>query len=266
MLLTCSFLLVNICANAQKLPKIQQTSFRAPLNIRIDGKLNEWDNQFKAYNTATEVFYTLSNDDKYLYLALQANDPLVIRKIINAGITFTINTSGNKKDHNIAFTYPIFDKQNFPVLNLRQKPIVTKDSTIGSKQIDSFVNEANSQLSSKAKEIKIKGIPGFTDSLISVYNKYEIKAASLFNHKIAYNYELAIPIKYLGLTINDPVKFIYNIQLNGSFLVEGVIFTPPDANGNTSMTITVKNPPRGIELQYMKYPNDFWGEYNLAVK
>ena len=259
---------VGTYANAQKLPKVQQVSKRAPLNIKIDGKTNEWNNKFLAYNTNVDLFYTLSNDDKNLYLTVRAVDPLVIRKIINGGLVFTINTSDNKSDksHNISFGYPVFDRQNWPILNIRQKPVVTKDSSISSKQVDSFMYAANQQMSTKAKEIKISGISAIDDTLISVYNDYEIKASGLFDHQVAYNFELAIPLKYLGLNVNEKQKFSYNILLNGSDHVEGVILLSKNyVNGEARGGMIVpKNPPRGIEIEYMRYPNDFWGEYTLA--
>lgn len=256
---------VSTYTYAQKLPKIQQVNQRAPFNIKIDGKASEWNNKFLAFNTNVELFYTLSNDDKNLYLTVRAVDALVIRKIINAGLVFTINPSGNKSDtsHQVSVTFPIFDKKNRPMLNLRQKPVVTKDSTVSSKQIDSFMNAANQQIALKAKEIKVLGIPSIGDTLISVYNDNEIKAGAQFDHQIAYNFELAIPIKYLRLNINDQQKFSYNILLNGSNDVEGAILLyKPD--GKPAGIIVPKNPPRGIEIQYMQYPNDFWGEYILA--
>ncbi len=250
---------------AQKLPKIQLTGQRAPLNIKIDGKANEWNNQFLAYNTNVDLFYTLSNDDKNLYLAVHVVDPLVIRKIINAGMVLTINPSGNKSDtsHRVSVTFPIFDRQNWPTFNLRQKPVVTKDSTVSSKQVDSFMNAANQQMALKAKEIRVLGIPAIGDTLISVYNDNEIKASAQFDHQIAYNFELAIPINYLRLNANEQQKFSYNIMLNGSTHIEGVILLFK-SDGRPAGMVVPKNPPPGIEIEYMHHPTDFWGEYTLA--
>lgn len=61
-------------AFAQKLPKVQTTSVWAPPNIKIDGKTTEWNDRFQAHNTGNHVFYTLSNDNKNLYLALRMED------------------------------------------------------------------------------------------------------------------------------------------------------------------------------------------------
>ena len=64
-------LLINFSASAQK-DKIQKNNFRAPINVKIDGKLNEWGDKLQAYNTSTDIFYTISNDDDNLYLAVAA--------------------------------------------------------------------------------------------------------------------------------------------------------------------------------------------------
>ena len=47
----CAILFV-LSANAQKLPNTQETSLRAPANLKVDGKPTEWNNQFQAYNKA----------------------------------------------------------------------------------------------------------------------------------------------------------------------------------------------------------------------
>src|SRR5476649_2012908 len=102
LLFGCSFL----NAVAQKLPNVQTASVRAPANIKIDGKTTEWNNTFQAYNHATDIFYTVSNDDAKLYLTIQASDKLVINKIMSGGITFTIQKSGKKTDKDgISITY-----------------------------------------------------------------------------------------------------------------------------------------------------------------
>jgi len=82
---------------AQNLPNAQQRSLWAPATIKIDGKPTEWNNQFQAYNHATDILYTISNDNDNLYLIIQASKPRIIDKIIDVGVTFIINTAGKKK-------------------------------------------------------------------------------------------------------------------------------------------------------------------------
>src|ERR1700743_3198430 len=105
--LTLILLTGPLSADAQKLPNIQQSKLRAPSTVKIDGKATEWNNQFQAYNRATDVFYTLSNDDENLYLTIKAIDQDVINKIVGGGISFIIARAGKKNDkNNIAIISP----------------------------------------------------------------------------------------------------------------------------------------------------------------
>ena len=65
-LLTLLVSTISLVVHAQKLPNKQEISFQAPTNIKIDGKASEWNNQFLAYNNATDIYYTIANDDKNL--------------------------------------------------------------------------------------------------------------------------------------------------------------------------------------------------------
>src|SRR4051812_14249152 len=100
-----SVLFSAICLNAaaQKLPNVQQASFRAPANIKIDGKTTEWGNKLQAYNPGTEIYYTLANDDKRLYLVVQADNYTTVNNIVNGGIGLAIQKAGSKTDAGAPF-------------------------------------------------------------------------------------------------------------------------------------------------------------------
>lgn len=91
----CWLLVILAClsARAQKQPQVQQVNMRAPANVKTDGKLAEWGN-LQAYNSSTQVYYTIANDDERLYLALQVKSLEMIKKVLVGGITFTVNKSG----------------------------------------------------------------------------------------------------------------------------------------------------------------------------
>ena len=197
------FLMFAVFANAQKLPNVQEKSVRAPATIKIDGKRPEWDNQIQAINKATSILYTISNDDDKLYLAVLAADEDIANKIINAGITFTINGSGKAYDEGgMAITFPFLYKDdhrpNLPLLDYNKEIAVW-----------------NKQLTDKTKDIRVAGIKGVKDT-ISIYNMEGIKVAALFGDDAVFTWELAIPLKYLGLSVNDLKPFVYNIKLNGT--------------------------------------------------
>src|ERR1700743_523372 len=196
LVLGCSFL----NAVAQKLPNMQPSSIRAPANIRIDGKTTEWGNKFQAYNHATDIFYTVSNDDAKLYLTVQAADRLVINKIMSGGITFTIQKSDKKTDKGgISITYPLFEKRNKLFI-----PPTTKES-----EAESMMNIYNKSLDA-SKYLGVNGIKTL-DPLITISNTDGIRVAELFDNKMRYTYELAIDLKLLGPQANDASKFAYHI-------------------------------------------------------
>ena len=223
----CHFFLI---AHSQKLPNKQEVSLYAPANIKIDGNADEWENQFQAYNKATEIFYTMANDDRNLYLIAHATNPRVIQKIIYVGLTLAINTNGKKnlKDkNNISITYPLLSPKEGALIIYNARDIAynpgthlvaNTDSTLKKatvKQIDSTIKVANTLLSTNAKEIKIDGISSIKDSLVSIYNEEGIRVGASFDITGAYTYELSIPLKYLNISGDNTQDLNYNIHIKG---------------------------------------------------
>jgi hypothetical protein len=219
------FLLIAISAFAQKLTNKQEVSLHAPTNIKIDGKTNEWGDQFQAYNHATDVFYTIANDGNNLYIVIKAIKPRVVEKIIDGGITFIISDATKK---GISLTYPNIDVQNgqwminragkkekssvaIPPVVAALMPVDTnKNNTTHN---DSLIAVANKLLIANAKTIFIKDADGQNDTL-SVYNEQKIRIASKFDKEGNYACELAIPLTYINLS-PDNQKINYSIKLNG---------------------------------------------------
>jgi len=263
--LTAIFLIFStLIANAQKLPTIQQANLRAPAGIKIDGKANEWGTQMQAFNNATDVFYTIANDDDNLYLTIQTPDPDIIHKIVNGRISFTINKSGKKNDDDaVVISYPIFDRKDRPTLSYRNKPKFIPGSASSLKQADSLMYLNNKRMGEKAKMIKITGVKGL-DTLISAYNDDGIEAAAAFDNQVVYTCEIAVALKVIGLTVNDPVKFSYNVRLNGLAFddIPGINVTR--APNGTIIGVDINRKEMGS--QDLGSPTDFWGEYTLAKK
>jgi hypothetical protein len=252
--LSIYFLLGAALCNAQKLPKIQEESDRAPVNIKIDGRTDDWGNQFKAYNPGAAIFYSVANDDQNLYLVLQVKEPTVIKTIIGYGFEFSLQKPDSKNNRTkVIISYPVFEHiaGNRPVvITVPQQP----DTNAVQRTAD--LNNRNSLLAQKFKTIGTMGITGL--DTLSVYNDQGIKAASRFDENYAYTIELAVPLKYLKDIITENQPFFYNLSCNGFY----------------SNAI-----PRGSSPDYMagwnaanadiskKYPHyDFWGKYTLAKK
>jgi hypothetical protein len=277
---------VNLIANAQKLSSVQEVGVLPPANIKIDGKLNEWNDTFQAYNKSTMLYYTLANDDKNLYLAIKCSSQVASSKIIAGGISFIVNSAGKKSDKDAGIVI-------FPVANISggldlARSIKPVGATGGPTAIDTIeTNILHKEAISAAKEVKLQGIKEITDSVVSVYNDYGIKAALNYDAKWNLVYELAIPIKYLN--IKEGVPFAYSIKLNGiqtnnnqpvapslstgggaignpdrDTRVQTVTFVPttvgPGSAGGRGATSPMD------DMQSMTYPTDFWGKYILVKK
>jgi hypothetical protein len=252
-IITCAAftLLLTVNAIAQKLPNKQEISFRAPAKLKIDGIAKEWGDRLQAYNKSTQIFYAISNDDKNLYLIVQAKYEEIISKIIRGGITLIINQTINKKDPQpVTITYPNLRGIDFSrVANGIAGRFNTQPDT-SYKPMP--ITELNNRINTGSKTIITAGIKGLDSDTLSVYNTDGIKAVAQFDSKMLYNYELAIPIKYLNLADNGANPFSYQLKING----ESGLKNTPSASGEISVP-----PPVSAENFAT---TDFWGQYTLA--
>jgi hypothetical protein len=225
LLFSCLSVFAQQDAGTQKLKDVQATNIWAPSTVKIDGKLNEWNNSFQAYNKSTKLYYTVSNDDKNIYLAIKSTDAANNTKIIAGGITVAINTAGKKKEKDgYNLTFPVvarpvrgqqgqrgagggFGGGGFGGGGFQGQPAAAPDSAA--------IAAAHERTISTSKEIKVFGFKDIPDSLISIYNEYGIKAALNYDAQGNFTYELAIPLKSLDLTTDSPKEIAYNIKVNG---------------------------------------------------
>lgn len=265
--LTVALCLSSVLSYAQKTPDIQISALVAPANIRVDGKLSEWQS-FAAENKRTELFYSLANDNKNVYLAIKSATKESLNKILAGGISFTINPEGKKREKEGAtITFPLINRVNRNqgqrqpggqgrpqrggmggFQNRGQQDAKTRDS-IASVQ-------RKAQLSA-IKEIKIAGIKSIQDSLISIYNEHGIKAVATIDETGAFVYELALPIDLLLLKAGQ--EFAYQIKLNG---LSNMNF----GGGNGGGGRPGDNFGFAGGGQDMMSPTDFWGKYTLLNK
>lgn len=241
-------------ATAQKLPNKQQISFRAPSKVKIDGTVTEWGDRLQAYNHSTQIFYAISNDDKNLYLVVQAKYEEIISKIIRGGVTLVINHSLNKKDPApVTVTYPM-------LRGINMSKVANKVGSKFYKQPDTSYVEpttasVNKVIDENSKTIVATGIKALDNDTLSVYNTDGIKAVAHLDDNKFYNYELAIPIKYLELVENSDNSFSYQLKVNG---------LPEDSHRGPSTGGEISVPPPISSNQVAT--TDFWGEYTLAKK
>lgn len=254
------FLNVNVCL-AQKPPKLQIGSFPPPQGLKIDGKLKEWPSLLKAYNPGTRLYYAITNDDSTLYVVIRGLGTRVTLKALQGGMTLLVSKSlkGAIKENSegvTGLTFPL--KQPRPSVISIMEPIREfskyKNDTIANKhKIDSLEILSNKRLSSVLKELKINGAGDLRDSVISIYNELGIKAqASLWGRTPIF--EIAIPLRILGVSIEKDRTLKYAIRLNG------------ESTDPTIQQIVMNADSPDPDEMYLLIPTELVGEYTLYKK
>ncbi len=248
---------ISLAANAQKLPNMQPTGLYAPANVKVDGKLTEWNNQLEAYNKSTSIYYTMANSNDNLYLAVRTTDFTSMDKMLGGGLSLTITG----KNGAIAFTTPITSATNRGNIS---KAVRSSDAIT-----DSVATKLNRELTTNSKQAAVKGITAIADPTISVYNEYGIKVAGYLGTDKAYTCEVAIPLKYITPILGDAADFKYNIMVNG---VKMEIVTR-NSNGETvsSQSAELASVMANVRLNgtpmiELASPTDFTGTYTLVKK
>lgn len=237
MIILAAFSTQHLFAQDVKLKNEQPEAGIWAQPVKVDGNLKEWNENFQAYNKQTKLFYTISNDDKNLYLVVRSTDMQTSNKIAAGGITFIINTEGKKKDKDaFKLTYPAIARTNGAggFGGFGGGPGGAGGAAGGGGFAGGFgggpggpggfrnfnatpdsatLAARHKQTIDGAKEIKIFGFKDITDSLVSIYNEYGIKAAIGYDAAGNYGYELAIPLTLLNISAGN--SFAYNIKVNG---------------------------------------------------
>lgn len=262
-------------AVAQKLPDLQVKEIKVPTTIKIDGDDKDWGSEYGAFNKKLDVYYTLSNDSKNLYLVMKSrSDGKDINKIITAGFALTINTKNEKKvEDGFSVSYPIQSTNAIRSAATQVRTIVVSGSPTSSgsfrvEGMDSILNASRNKQLEAAKEIKVKGFSAIQDSVISVYNEHNILVGAKINAANEYVYELAIPLNLLGLNAAQSKEIAYQLRTNP------IVRINPEAINNATVTINGVTTKVGDLISALPaggmggfndslIPNEVWGKYKI---
>jgi hypothetical protein len=167
--------------------------------VVADGSLTDWPDSLTLYNEATNLYYSLANDDKNVYLALRSASKQDLTKILAGGISFSANIEGKKKDHPTVI-FPVLDRTPGKNRNSKEQP---------------EVDEMQKQILSRIKDIKVAGFKEIIDGGISLQNTYGIRAAASFDEKNNLIQEIIIPLSLLNLSTATAGEVTYSIKVNG---------------------------------------------------
>jgi len=196
--------IVNI-SNAQSSKTGVATLQVPPANLVIDGNAKEWGDSLRYYNAEKKINYSLANDQENLYMAIKITDRLNQMKILRAGITFSIDTKGKKKE-----TYSL----TFPLnVNGNQPPPVEKmdNGDVTKEDRDELMREQITTL----RGIKVAGFKDIEDDMITTSNTYGIKTAINYDDNGNLIYEAAIPLKFFNAGDITKNEWAFNFKING---------------------------------------------------
>lgn len=190
----------------------------------------------------------------------------VVNNIANGGIRINIQKNATRNDQQApGVKFPYFEKGTSVAFGLRS--MGTGD------EADSVIKANNRKLTANVKWIYTTGITG-VDTLLSIYNEKGINAANAFDNKKNYICEMAIDLKLLGLSIDNPKKFTYHIIANGEpnkYSLIDLIIRNARGNAKNFDGSAVTDAQFNATMDRMRADGDpgsdttdFWGEYTLA--
>lgn len=198
-LLVITVTLFNLSgAFSQKKAELINTKW-AQNPVIADGSLSDWPDSLTLFNEATNLYYSLANDDKNVYLALRSASKQDLTKILAGGISFSANIEGKKKDP-ATVIFPVLDRTPGKSRNTKDQP---------------DVEEMQKQILSRIRDIKVAGFKEIIDGGISLQNTYGIRAAASFDKNNNLIQEIIIPLSLLNLSTANASEVTYSIKVNG---------------------------------------------------
>jgi hypothetical protein len=102
------FILVN---NLSAQEDVSEAKWQAT-PIVIDGHDAEWNPPFNLFDNKSGLVFTITNDNKNLYLCFTEKDELKAEKIMKAGWTFSLSSSEKKRKFDVSITFPKIEDPN----------------------------------------------------------------------------------------------------------------------------------------------------------
>jgi hypothetical protein len=219
----------------------------APEGIKIDGNASEWPKPLQFYNNTTKLFYTIANDKENLYVIISVPDPQSQMKIFRSGFTFSVNTTGKKKNGS-SVTFPLVNEVNPG----------SPDAPESSRAL--IAGELKKQMLANAKEIKVDGFENIPDGKIPVENSYGIQTAGSYDPSGNLVCELAIPLKVLGITPENKDAIAYHFKVNAMRKDDKKEIEAKREKGQQPPA-----PGSAMDTFTLYYSADFWTKQTLAT-
>lgn len=178
-----------------------------PVKIITDGDNSEWNRPLNLYDAATGLLFTITNDNKALYLCFTANDERKINKLMKAGWSIELSSKEKKKKFNATIVFPaITMTAPVPV----QKDVITNIARPDLKNTTALYKMDLTGVNTRGFTIGDKDIPLLNNDGINIAVGSDSTQSIIF--------ELAIPFK--ELLAED--KLLLNEEMTLAITVNGL--------------------------------------------
>jgi YD repeat-containing protein len=176
-----------------------------PPKIAVDGDIKEWGDSLHYYNAEKHLNYDIANTKDTLYLAIRFNDRVDQMRVLRAGLTFTIDPKGKKKEA-YSITFP---------LNTGSTP--SKSLFRDTGMIESTKQEREELMRERVtslRGIKVEGFKDIEDEMITTSNTYGIQTAVNYDENGYLVCEAAIPLQYFHVDDLAKNEWSFNFKIN----------------------------------------------------
>lgn len=200
--LALQFNITTTCKAQETIPQYHLKS--APVNIVVDGSIKEWGDSLSYYSPEERLNYAITNSKDTLYLAVKIYDRSEIMRVLNAGLTFTIDPKGKKKE-TYSLTYPLNVQGGSIPFNHNPG----ENEEVSQEERTELLQEKLTRL----RGIKVVGFKDVEDEMITTSNTYGIQTAVNYDSAGNLIYEEAIPLKFFHA--DNKAEWAFNIRING---------------------------------------------------
>ncbi|WP_166727648.1 hypothetical protein [Mucilaginibacter gilvus] len=208
LLLAAFALPLAVCAQSKNDKPVLQLP---PAAVVVDGKLNEWGDSLRYISEEKKIPYTIANDKDNIYVVVRISDRSEQRRALMAGITFSIDPKGKKKEA-FSVTFPYTNPEAIPAERIMPQPADAGQPQPGSEDDRQERMEASL---TRLKQIKATGFADVLNEVMTTANLYGIKTALGFDQDSYLVYEAAVPIAMLHADNADKNEWAFNIKING---------------------------------------------------
>lgn len=238
-------------------------SVQAPTHpIVVDGYNNDWPSPYPYSDINAMISYAITNDANNLYLTIETNNPKGQLKILNAGMSVWIDTTG-AQNRKTAIIYPAINEHaQIPVNRMSGEHSTGEDQ-------DTRIQMRAKSLLEDARELTLEGFRDCNTSFnIDANNFCKIKVRvaidSSSNNMV---WEASIPFKALlgkdQIDKKDAEKpMSIGIEINGFEMPDRIRKMAPKLEADSSSQMG----RRFAQMKNLFDRTSTWKQFNLAYK